>query len=247
MDKKLLLNTFEPSLLKFKNSHTSGTINAFSSPCIGYLKKGHGNFLYKGKTYNAAEGDILYIAADSRYYSVWTGSPEIEFYSIRFSFASKTGFYDYRFQIVYDFPCTLFDKMYEYHDENPLMSAACFLEILSQMYPRMIKSPHKQSSIITPAIEHIETHYAESFSSEYLAALCNCSESGLFSAFRRVTGVTPIEYKHNILIQHALDMLNTTDMSIEEISSALGFSSSNYFRRVFKNQTGSAPSIFRKK
>lgn len=246
MDKKLLLNTFEPSLLKFKNSHTSGTINTFSAPCIGYLKKGRGHFLYKGKTYDASEGDILYIAADSRYYSVWTGSPDIEFYSIRFSFASKSGFYDYRFQVVQNFPCTLFDKMYENHDDNPLLSAAYFFEILSQLYPRMIKSPHRQSSIITPAIEYIETHYAESFSAEYLAGLCSCSESGLFSAFRRVTGVTPIEYKHNILIQHALDMLNTTDMSVEEISSALGFSSSNYFRRVFKNQTGSAPSSLRR-
>ena len=45
--------------------------------------------------------------------------------------------------------------------------------------------------------------------------------------------MSPIVYKHNILIQHALDMLIHTDLSIEEISVKLGFSSANYFRKIF--------------
>ncbi|MEE1048063.1 MAG: helix-turn-helix domain-containing protein [Clostridia bacterium] len=48
------------------------------------------------------------------------------------------------------------------------------------------------------------------------------------------------------MIQHALDLLSNTTLSIEEISSKTGFSSPNYFRTVFLKLTGSSPKNFHK-
>lgn len=50
-----------------------------------------------------------------------------------------------------------------------------------------------------------------------------------------------IEYKHNIMIQHAIDLLSNTNLSIEEISSSVGFPTSNYFRKVFYKFTQKTP------
>ncbi|MBQ6908170.1 MAG: helix-turn-helix transcriptional regulator [Clostridia bacterium] len=80
-----------------------------------------------------------------------------------------------------------------------------------------------------------------------MAELCHISESGFFKLFKAVTGVTPITYKHNIMIQHAIDMISNTSLSIEEISGLVGFPSSNYFRKVFADMTGTTPKKLRKR
>jgi len=49
------------------------------------------------------------------------------------------------------------------------------------------------------------------------------------------------------MIQNALHLLSSTDMTIEEISEECGFSSSNYFRKVFKNITKASPKELRKR
>jgi AraC-like DNA-binding protein len=48
------------------------------------------------------------------------------------------------------------------------------------------------------------------------------------------------------MIQHALDLLTHTDMTVDEISQSTGFASSNYFRTVFTKMTGKTPKEVRK-
>ena len=88
-----------------------------------------------------------------------------------------------------------------------------------------------------PALEYIERNYTEKIPIEFLAQLCNFSQARFFTLFKAATGCTPIEYKNNILIQNGVKLLAESQMSVEEISDTLGFSSVAYFRRVFKNIT----------
>lgn len=48
------------------------------------------------------------------------------------------------------------------------------------------------------------------------------------------------------MIQHAIELLIHTEMSIEEISRTIGFSSSNYFRKIFYKLTKKTPKELRK-
>jgi AraC-like DNA-binding protein len=95
------------------------------------------------------------------------------------------------------------------------------------------------------AEDDIESHFKENLSIKTLAEFCNLSESHFFTLFKKQTGLTPIQYKHNLLVQNAIDMLTSTDKTIEEISEELNFSSSNYFRKIFTSITGHTPKEYR--
>ena len=167
---------------------------------------------------------------------------------VHFDFNSKYAFYDYRFQVLNNYPGEIFEKIRETYENYPMISVSYFYKLLDDIYTKLenftVTSFYKT---IEPAIEYIENKYNNHISIEYLAKLCKCSESGFFKLFKKATGVTPIAYKHNIMIQNAIDLLSNTSMSIEEISNQVGFSSANYFRKIFYQLTDKSPKEFRKK
>ena len=172
----------------------------------------------------------------------------IEWYFIDFDFFSKFSFYDYRFQIVKNFPPEIFDKMYVAHTSSPMRAISLFYELLSELYEKMeLTTGTKPHFMIEPAVKYIETNYNKPISINELSSLCRISRSALFKHFKNNFGVSPVEYKHNIMIQHAIDLLSNTELSIEEISLKVGFVSSNYFRKVFASLTDKTPKELRKK
>lgn len=245
--KDILVSGYLINKFQYQYNHTAGCVISFPRPCIGYVLHGTAEFLYRGNTFFARSGDLIYIAAETKYYSVWSGLPKIEFYSIDFSFSSNYAFSDYRFQILKHFPRDLFDKMYAYFSTDPLASAAHFYLLLSDIYKKMKREAYfAKSASIEPAIQFIEEHYTENITVNQLSKLCGFSEPRFFVLFREATGVSPIAYKHNIIVQHALDYLSFTDLTIEEISDKLGFSSSNYFRKIFYKITKKTPKAVRR-
>ena len=82
---------------------------------------------------------------------------------------------------------------------------------------------------------------------EELAKLAHMSIPNFYRCFKRDTGVSPLKYKNNALIKAAIKLLSDNrNMSIEEISIKLGFESTAYFRRLFKQTVGKTPSAYKK-
>lgn len=246
MEKDYFLSEFK--IIKFKRDiyHTSGRLLYYNKPCIGYITKGRGEFFLNGKKYVAEEGSLIYIPLHAQYYSVWHGTPQIEFYSVSFELSARYLNYCYRFQIINGYPEKLFREMYVSHENNKFTSISKLYELLGDIYSKMTPSDVLDKHIdIEPAIRYIEENYTQPIRIEELRELCHCSESALFKAFHKLIGISPVSYKHSVMIQHALDMLHHTDKSIEEISAEIGFSSSNYFRKVFIKHTGKRPNQLR--
>ncbi|NRG35085.1 helix-turn-helix domain-containing protein, partial [Niallia circulans] len=65
--------------------------------------------------------------------------------------------------------------------------------------------------------------------------------------FKKVLGITPIQYLTNIRIIKGAELLYQTKYSIEDISVQVGFANANYFTKVFRKSTGITPGEFRKK
>lgn len=247
MDDKNFISYFNCTIVRYAKTHASCSQLTFDKPCIGYVKKGSAQFLYKGKNYNADVGDLIYIAKNTKYSSVWSGDPEIEFYSINFDYVNSYGFFEYRFQIVKNYPPEKFDEMYRYYKTDYFLSLSYMYQILSDIYKIMnLDNNLPDKEIVQPAVEYLEKNYASPIFVDRLAKLCHSSVSGFYKQFKTATGVSPIKYKHNIMIQNALSLLTHTDMSVEEVSRTVGFTSSNYFRKVFSDITGKIPKEVRK-
>ena len=64
-------------------------------------------------------------------------------------------------------------------------------------------------------------------------------------SFTKQIGVSPINYLITKRISEAKNLLKTTNYSIRDISSIVGFSTSSYFSQMFKKVTGLSPKEYK--
>ena len=91
----------------------------------------------------------------------------------------------------------------------------------------------------------METNWNRPWHMKELAEHCGLSESRLYHVFKSETGKSPVEFKNEVRIRRAAEMLLREDASVEWISEAMHFSSASHFRRMFRKYTGMTPSVYR--
>lgn len=79
-----------------------------------------------------------------------------------------------------------------------------------------------------------------------VAASCGISESGFRAQFRNVMGLSPLQYRINTRINKARYLLESTDLSVEQISQLLHFYDQAYFCKLFRQKTGCSPRAYAK-
>jgi AraC-like DNA-binding protein len=92
----------------------------------------------------------------------------------------------------------------------------------------------------------ILTDLAADHSLSELAEVAGCSPSYLSRLFRAEYGTTIGAFIRERRIAEARWMLAQSDTPLAEITDALGFGSLNYFRRVFRQVTGTTPGVYRR-
>ena len=88
---------------------------------------------------------------------------------------------------------------------------------------------------------YLDSNYSENITLDALAAMMHMNKYYMAHAFSRFTGLSPIHYLQQKRIQEARALLESTNYSIAEISSMLGFSSQSYFSQSIKKITGESP------
>ncbi len=99
---------------------------------------------------------------------------------------------------------------------------------------------------LRPIISYIAEHYKEKIYIETLAEMITVSPDYFTKMFKDSIGRTPIDYINGLRINRAMQMLATTDISVNDISEQLGFSNSNYFHKIFKQYMETSPAAYRK-
>ncbi|MDU1828963.1 AraC family transcriptional regulator [Anaerococcus sp.] len=94
---------------------------------------------------------------------------------------------------------------------------------------------------------YIDNNYAEDIKLEQLSTMAYMNKFHLISEFKQSYRVTPIEYLILKRIEISKNLLISTNHSMEEISSIVGFNSQSYFNQVFKKKVDQTPPQFRKK
>ncbi len=106
----------------------------------------------------------------------------------------------------------------------------------------------KQQAIehLTPLFAFLENHFGEHVSVTTAAEIVNMSESHFMRFFKQVTGQSFINYLNHFRIARAEHLLTTTDMSISEVSHAVGFCDQSYFGLVFRRFAKLTPAQYRR-
>lgn len=69
----------------------------------------------------------------------------------------------------------------------------------------------------------------------------------LYRKAKSITGQSPNELLRSARLKRAAEMLKTSDLNVSEIAFAVGFSSSSYFAKCYKDYFGEAPTEFLKR
>ncbi|WAM30977.1 PocR ligand-binding domain-containing protein [Caldicellulosiruptor naganoensis] len=101
-------------------------------------------------------------------------------------------------------------------------------------------------SSIEKIIEYIKNHYMEDITLEDLAKMVYLSPTYLSYLFKKQLGITFKEYLINIRLKKSKELIETTDLSIGEISKMVGIEDQNYFSRLFKRKFGVSPLNYKK-
>lgn len=99
---------------------------------------------------------------------------------------------------------------------------------------------------IAGAIAYINKHYKEDISVDDMANAAHMSKHYFCRSFKRITGATSLQYLHNIRLTRVHDLLLKTAMTLDEIASVTGFTTTATMSRMFKREYGVSPRTFRK-
>lgn len=79
-----------------------------------------------------------------------------------------------------------------------------------------------------------------------MAGNINISTSWLSTKFKEEVGIGVSDFINNVRIEHAKKMLDEKDYMVYEVSEQVGFTSSQYFSKIFKDFVGVTPNRYRK-
>ncbi len=79
-----------------------------------------------------------------------------------------------------------------------------------------------------------------------IADQCHFNTKYLGRIFKEQTGMTLLEYIHAEKIRQAQEYLANGELSLSEISAALGFANEYYFNSFFKRESGMTPGLYKK-
>lgn len=146
-------------------------------------------------------------------------------------------------QPYYDIPHFMIEQVLKadtlYKTEQLVDSFCDYVLRRESEIPKTIPEPVKN------ALEYIHTNYQRPIKLKEVANAIHLNKSYLSQLFQKTMGVTYSEYLMELRITSAKDYLKTTNKSASEIAEILGFSSQNYFTKVFKNSVGVSPIRFR--
>lgn len=99
---------------------------------------------------------------------------------------------------------------------------------------------------LAEAQAYVIEHYDQPLAMEELATCACLSPSRFAHAFKEAFGLPPLEFQLRLRVEHAKEMLQDPEASIEEISERVGFSTVSSFYTKFRQLTGMPPGKYRK-
>jgi len=111
--------------------------------------------------------------------------------------------------------------------------------------------PHAEALLLhakrlAPVLDHLERHLAAPVSRQGLARIAGLSPSRFHALFTAAMGMSPLAYALQRRLQLASHQLVSSDLSVQDIATRMGFSDPFYFSRLFRQRMQLSPSAYRR-
>lgn len=125
------------------------------------------------------------------------------------------------------------------------LASMCYLQQYRQAEVAKPKYVN-ENAIVEAAIHFLEENIGQRLSLSEMAAYVGYSVSHFSAVFRKNTGQSPLDYFNRQKIKKACDMLETTDIQINQLCYKVGINDPYYFSRLFTRIAGCSPQNYRK-
>ena len=228
-----------------------------------YIKEGYGDFLLNGKRERVGKNNIVLLKPGNLQDYIYPANLKTNTFWIHFSGGKVEEYltkYRINRQIIHlpkelpRFEATVQRLLIEIKDEFFDDVCAALLQILFTDISKAIYH-HKQTNCHALYKPHymdfiydfICQTYAQNNHIKVYADQCGLSELYFIRKFKQNFGITPQQLVLNCQINRAIQLLLETTLSVQSISSAVGFCNPYYFSRAFKRRTTMSPTEYRKK
>ncbi|MBE6608876.1 MAG: helix-turn-helix domain-containing protein [Ruminococcaceae bacterium] len=124
----------------------------------------------------------------------------------------------------------------KYRNENQMRAASKLLDAYVH-YIRLKELVQPAGQLLIDSIDKfLEEHIKEEITVERICKEFSISRTRLYDVIRPYTNGGIASYIKNKRLEYAKQLINTSELSIPEISDAAGFSDYNYFLRIFKQK-----------
>lgn len=97
------------------------------------------------------------------------------------------------------------------------------------------------------AIEYVDKNYPNDFKIADLANECHMSETHFRRIFQEKMNMTPVEYVNFVRVRKACELIDKTDISMEDVAEKVGFVTPSTFNRNFRRIIGTSPYQWKKR
>ena len=236
--------------------------HAHSYTELFYIVGGDGQFQIDEKLFPVHSNQLVVINPNIIHTEVSYGSKALEYIVLGIEGVELTipGSDEARY-CIYSFPernnvlSCMQSVLREIQEARPEYQTAClaYLDIILVQLMRNASVSVTQASSRFPANrqcatvrQYIDQHYKESLTLDLLAEKVSINKYYMAHAFKQEYGVSPINYLISCRIREGKQLLTETDLSLSQIATVLGFSSSSYFSQSFRKAEGISPTEYRK-
>ncbi len=203
-----------------------------------------------GTVLSSEPGKLIYLPKYSNY--TVKSSPDTSSYAINFDFPDDR-FHD---PILFDLQNSSVIKYFQTAEQAWRKRTTGYLEqcfsslyaIAAALREEMNKEyiPGSRTSMIRPAVDYINSHYAESILSvSALSQLCGISPQYLRRLFRSVYGMSPVDYIRQLRLNRAAELIDSGLYTIHDAAALSGFLDDSYFSREFRKAYGQSPTEYK--
>ena len=119
---------------------------------------------------------------------------------------------------------------------------------VKQLYPRDIAANQSDAKFIRRVIDMVEENMSDcDFDLEIMARKLAVSRRQLFRKLRAAAGCSPNTFIRTMRLRRAAQLLTESQMTVTEITYAVGFLDLKYFRTIFRDYYGVTPGDFLKR